>query len=639
MSPVNKKLYPEKIDFIKIREMCESNDNSQGIDLGPSALRAHRIEFWPSINKQEMGTEMCTIYEAVRETGMPNAVGAQRLLPSNLNISNWEAWLSKSPEDIELLGFLKYGFPLGYLGPISDSQDTPNHPSAVNYKGSVDDFISKEVGLGGIVGPFKQPAFREWTHISPLMTREKKDSAERRVIIDMTYPHPKSVNAYLYKNSSLGVVRDHTLPSVDDVVKALIEMGPGARMATTDISRAYKNFLSCPLDWPLLSFRWKEKFYCDITMPFGARSSSCHMQRVAVAITDMLARRGVWSKVYLDDLIIISPTAEKAQADFTVVQQLLSDLGLPEAIDKRQGPSQIVTWLGVEIDAVNMSLAIPEKKLMEIQVCVGKALRCRTMSKKHLQSLLGKLLYIAKCIRPARLFVSRLLERLRGMEKKFTRVTREMRRDLEWFQEFASNWNGIAIIPSPIPNKTIVVDACGSGIGAYDERGAYAGNITPLTDPVNNITELEAVNLVTAVYTFVSNADRGSHILVKSDSLSSVQVFQSGRGRNKVLLDCARHLWMCQALLDIRISYAHITGQDNIIADSLSRMHISRVYREIADEFVTSNYMSYVMPNLYVFNAINPCLHSRTGARVTPGSGNAEAARGPCSRHPQKPHK
>lgn len=90
----------------------------------------------------------------------------------------------------------------------------------------------------------------------------------------MTYPSELSVNAFIYKNTTLGIQRDHTLPSVDDVVGHLTSMGRGAYMATTNVLRTYKNFFSCPLDWPLLAFKWQSSFFCDITMPFGARSSS-----------------------------------------------------------------------------------------------------------------------------------------------------------------------------------------------------------------------------------------------------------------------------------------------------------------------------------------------------------------------------
>lgn len=193
------------------------------------------------------------------------------------------------------------------MGPVSESKDTPNHASALNYPHHVDQFISMEVSIGGVIGPMKEPPFREWTHVSPLMTREK-GSEQRRVIIDVSYPEENSINAYMYKNCSLGRQREQTLPSVDDVVKIISEMGSTTYMATTDISRAYNNFVSCPLDWPLLGFKWSDSFYCDITMPFGARSSSCHMQRITNALSTML-------------------------------QEPLSDLGLPESMDKRQGPN------------------------------------------------------------------------------------------------------------------------------------------------------------------------------------------------------------------------------------------------------------------------------------------------------------
>ena len=40
----------------------------------------------------------------------------------------------------------------------------------------------------------------------------------------------------------------HSLPSVDAVIDCLLELGPKAEMFTLDISRAHKNFKSCPLD-------------------------------------------------------------------------------------------------------------------------------------------------------------------------------------------------------------------------------------------------------------------------------------------------------------------------------------------------------------------------------------------------------
>lgn len=606
------------IDFVKIKSVCESDKDFESINKDPQFYKDHRQKHWPDPNVNGLGIHLSHIYKSVKDSGLPNAIGQKLLLPSQLNVSKWEELLSQSDDDQELLSFIKYGFPLGYLGPVSDSKGTDNHTSAVNYPTHVSDFIRKEIHLGGVIGPMDSPPFQQWAHVSPLMSRPKKGSEDRRIIIDMTFPGERSINAYLCKNSSLGIQRDHTLPSVDDVVKILGEMGPGAYMCTMDVSRAYKNFSSCPLDWPLLAFRWDEKYYCDVTMPFGARSSSCHMQRIANAISEMLSRKGITSRVYLDDIIIVSPDQESARQHFQVAQTLLHDLGLPESVDKRQPPSTVVTWLGVQINSEHMSLAIPHEKISDAQESVSKAIRCRTISKKHLQSILGKLLHIAKCIRPARLFVSRLLEALRGMTRNFIRVTPEMRLDLQWFRELAQEWNGIAMIPSDVPDRVIVVDASGSGIGGYDDTRAYGGAITPVNDPVANISELEAANVVIAVHTFLSKQDRGSHILVKCDNLGSVQVFQTGKGRNRVLLECARYLWMAQAMLDLRISYAHIAGECNTIADSLSRLHISGVYRDCINHFMSENRMRFVTPELHLFKHLTPSLTSRRGVRVAP---------------------
>ena len=45
---------------------------------------------------------------------------------------------------------------------------------------------------------------------------------------------------------------------------------------------------------------------------------------------------------------------------------------------------------------------------------VDRQINKLSLSKRQLQSIFGKLLHIAKCVRPVRLFVSHLLDKLRG---------------------------------------------------------------------------------------------------------------------------------------------------------------------------------------------------------------------------------
>ena len=615
------------IDFDRIRIACESNCFDTDIDMSPPAFAEHRKEHWPDMQgAATMGWD--EIYTKVKATGLPNAKSARILLPTSLNIPAWEKYLDQSDDEIELLQYVKYGFPLGYMGPTSDTKGVPNHPSATNYKTSIDKFIAVELGHGSMIGPCDTPPFSPWMHISPIMTREKRETTDRRVIIDMTFPRASSVNAYIMKNTVCGEVRQHALPTVDNLVADIVNMGSHCYLSTADVSRAYKNFSSDPLSWPLLGMEWEGKFYCDTTMPFGARASSASMQRIATAIVRILRDDGVVAHMYLDDLVIVSPSRERAQKDYTRAKQLLQELGLPEAKDKAQPPAQLVRWLGIEVNTGDMTLSVPEDKLGQTLDQVDRVIKKRSITRKTLQSMLGRLLHIAKCVRPARLFVSKLLEALRGMKGFYINVNSEMRCDLRWFIEFGRAWNGVAMIHKKKVDIDIYVDACLTGVGGTDGRYAYFKRVCPDNDPVVCITELEAANVGIGLHTLISEEHRGSHIRVHCDNEGAVSVFSTGRGRNKVLLDCARKTWLIQARLDIKITYVHVPGVDNEVADKLSRTHMSFAHFKATHALVMKHKLLPTHPELQLLDQISPKIFCRSGSQLSANPGISAAAEG-----------
>ena len=436
------------------------------------------------------------------------------------------------------------------------------------------------------------------------MSRPKAQGESRRVITDMTFPAEASVNAYIVKNSVYGIEMEHSLPTVDALAQELRHSEKGIHLSTLVIAQ----------------------HYCDVTVPFGARASSFHMQSIANAIVDMLAARNIKSYMYLDDLIIVSTNREQAERDFKTARELLRALALPEAPEKAQPPSTRIKWLGVIIDTEERSLAIPEQKLSKVLQQVSKFARSRSMNIKQLRSILGLLLHVAKCVRPARIFISRLLEALREAKGWFININADMRADFQWFEEFCNGWNGKSYIPDPEPSRDIYVDACLSGVGATDGTTAYSGQVAPIDDPANNITELEALNVVVALHTLLSHKDKGSHIRVHCDNKAAVQVLQSGRARNKLLLDCARAAWMVQAVLDIQLSYVHVPGKDNEIADRLSRAHLSENDHFLLEGILQEMPLNIVEPCLHIFHNI-PCpLLSRSGHPIVTPTRRGKAA-------------
>ena len=577
------------------------------------------------------------IYDVVRASGLPNALSARVPLPSKLNVRAWEFYLNQLEDKQNVLDFIIYGFPMGYAGPVSDTVGVDNHPSATKFPVHVSEFIDKEKGLDGVIGPYDHPPFAPWCHVSPLMTREKGDPDKRRIITDMTFPLESSINAYIVKNGVYGCQNEHSLPTVDALARDIAEVGPGVFLATVDISRAYKNFMSDPLDWPLLCFKWDDNFFCDLSMPFGARASSFHMQSVANCITDILRGEGIHCYMYLDDLVIMSPNRQDAHRQYDRARQLIRELGLPEAVEKAQPPSTSIKWLGIIINTERMSLSIPTSKVKDILEQVRQVYHKSYISKRKLQSLLGHLLFIAKCVRPARIFVSRLLTALRQAKSGSVRVGPDIRKDLDWFLQFCEVWNGTSLIPPPSPGKVILVDACLSGIGATDGKCAYGVQTNPPLCPARNITEMEAANVVVALHTFLGEADRGSHVRVRCDNQAAVSVFTSGAAHNPVLQDCARAAWMVQALLDVHLTYDHIPGVDNDVADALSRAHLSRDKYTSATSFVTYYHLSCVAPCLHYVDLIKADLFRRPTSSEPTRTSGAETGQRAGSGHPRQP--
>ena len=91
----------------------------------------------------------------------------------------------------------------------------------------------------------------------------------------------------------------------------------------------------------------------------------------------------------------------------------MGDLGLTISQKKLVPPSTQVTCLGVLIDTVKGTISIPPDKLQDVTSTVLQWLSRDVASKRDLQSILGLLLYVHKCIKPARIFLNRMFDLLR----------------------------------------------------------------------------------------------------------------------------------------------------------------------------------------------------------------------------------
>ena len=191
-------------------------------------------------------------------------------------------------------------------------------------------------------------------------------------------------------------------------------------------------------------------------------------------------------------------------------------------------------------------------------------------TKQELQSLLGTLLYITKCVKPARYFLNRMLCRLRDSHSRENIfLNMDFAADLNWFNTFLSDFNGVTFYDNKPVFATIELDACLTGFG-----GVFANMVYHLPIPKNfrkyNIAQLELLNVLVALKVWAANwSDKKIHI--KCDNIASVEVLKMGKARDTVMATIARNIWLITAKFNIHFSCYHIAGIENRTADLLSR--------------------------------------------------------------------
>ena len=127
-------------------------------------------------------------------------------------------------------------------------------------------------------------------------------------------------------------------------------------------------------------------------------------QHLRDAVRFIMRHKGFTMLDYIDVSSVV-------HASSVSLLDLMSQLGLMVSQKKLVAPVTQVTCL---IDMVKGTVSIPPEKLEQINVTVCQWLSKTFVSKRQLQSILGLLLYIHKCVKPARVFINRMLELLRS---------------------------------------------------------------------------------------------------------------------------------------------------------------------------------------------------------------------------------
>lgn len=118
-----------------------------------------RHDCWPRLTAAAAKVPFLRIYEACRGAAAYNLLGPRKPIKTCNNVRAWEDYSTGHSDDKWLIECITYGFPLQYRGPPIHNKFVDNHPSAKNFPTDVGNYITKEMALGAIIGPFSEPPF------------------------------------------------------------------------------------------------------------------------------------------------------------------------------------------------------------------------------------------------------------------------------------------------------------------------------------------------------------------------------------------------------------------------------------------------------------------------------------------------
>ena len=336
--------------------------------------------------------------------------------------------------------------------------------------------------------------------------------------------------------------------------------------------------------------------YLDNCLCFGLSCAPSIFNRLSNAIVRMMSRRGFRSVInYLDDFLIIGKTFEECQQGLITLIRLLHSLGFNISWKKVISPTQRVTFLGLELDSLSMSLRLPADTLERLQCLVTRFSQQVSASKRQLQSLAGSLNFACHVVHGGRMFLRRVINctnRLRHSSHR-CRLNSQFRTDIQWWQQFLVTFNGRRMMLDFRHPVVFQTDTSFLGYGAVCSDDWFAGAWAPssLVDynislyPHNwctagqvidnslrsNINFLELFPVLLAARRW---GPRWSHkrVCVETDNTQAMTFINKGYCKNPLAMSWLRELFWLSMRYNFHLFSRHLPGQHNISADRLSRL-------------------------------------------------------------------
>ncbi|XP_028302770.1 LOW QUALITY PROTEIN: uncharacterized protein LOC114463422 [Gouania willdenowi] len=375
-------------------------------------------------------------------------------------------------------------------------------------------------------------------------------------------------------NKFLKVIPFHMLTTAD----VLRTVAHGDWFTSIDLKDAYFHVPIAQQHRQFLRFAYRGRRWQFRVLPFGLSLTPRVFTRCVSAALAPLQSRGLKVLPYLDDWLICAPSRVQASQDTEHLLSHVARLGLKVNVEKScLVPSRVTTFIGVLMNSVTMTAKPSHHRVDGIFRQLALFREGRWLTYVSFLRLLGKLTSVSGVVplgllslRPLQRWVNSFHLDAERHRSRRLKVSQQCLCALAPWRDRAYLLRGVPIGSVPSRREAVTTDASPSGWGAVWQSRTAQGR-WPVEDQGAhiNVLELRAVHL--ALKHFLPHL-RDKHVLVRSDNTSTVyHINHQGGTKSARLLEVARELltWAAPRLISIRAM--HIPGEQNHLADFLSR--------------------------------------------------------------------
>ncbi|KAK3099320.1 hypothetical protein FSP39_002568 [Pinctada imbricata] len=418
-------------------------------------------------------------------------------------------------------------------------------------------------------------------HCSPLGLVEKKEPGEYRLIHHLSFPEGISINDAIPEEESFV-----QYSSVNDAIDLIKKCGRGAFCAKTDIKSAFRLINLSQSEFKCLGFVWQNQFYFDCCLPFGLSSSCKIFERFSTALQWCAQTKlEIHNMTHvLDDFIIVESSQKTCNHNLALFLEMCKSLGVPIADEKTVEACQVITFLGIELDTINMEARLPDEKVQKCKIKISEFLTKSKVTLRELQSLIGLLNFACNVVIPGRPFLRRLINLTIGVSKPFykVRLTKSAKLDLSVWLNFLKEFNGKCLfLPDEfVSSSTLKLYTDASGTNGY---AAVFGNQWfcgqwDVNWANKNIAVLELYPIVIAVEIW-SQFLQNKSVLFNTDNMAIVHVINKQTAKDNHIMYLIRRLVLVCLKYNIQFKAQHLTSKENLLCDCLSRSKVQLFHR------------------------------------------------------------